>query len=184
MGKTWSGSDRKKFGKQKTRRHRSRAKWSSKNGGRGTAPRLRTLAVDVAEFQLSGGELETPKVFLPTPPPPAPRAKKDKVKKPKASSFAKRMTLDLEERRVASSANTQGLKGIGVGKKKLYDDLTTTELHDRLVFYTKQCQSMTATSRGARDAGDIRLAGRIGTEKYDFLIPEMNAIRLYLERFR
>lgn len=180
MGKTWSGPDRKRFGKQKTKRHRSRSKWSSKNGGRGIAPRLRTLAVDIAEFRLSGGEVEVPKVLLPTPSPTPPKAKKSTPKRKKSRiKFDRQTSADSKEKRQASS-----FKGIGESRKVFYDSLTTAELRDRVVFYTKQCQSLTATARGAQDTGDLSLARKVRAEKYDFFIPEMNTIRLYLERFR
>lgn len=166
MGKTWSGPDRKKFGKRKTKRHRSRSKWSSKNGGRGTAPRLRTLAIDVAEFRLHGGELKTPRVLLPTPLPPPPKVRQ------------------VPMVRLSPIPSDKELNGIGESRKTLYDSLTTAELMDRILFYTRQCRSLTAMARGAQNAGDLPSAEKIRAEKHDFFLPEMNAIRLYLERFR
>jgi len=46
MGKTYRGPTRKEFGSKKARNHKSRSKWTAKNG-----TRLRSLNADVAEFQ-------------------------------------------------------------------------------------------------------------------------------------
>ena len=112
MGKTWSGADRKKFGKQKTKRHRSRAKWSSKNGGRGTAPRLRTLITDVAEFHMSGGEVKVPEVLQRKSEPPMPMPKR-KVQ----------MKVQMKLRKNTPPLYKE-LNGIGHERKALYDALT------------------------------------------------------------
>jgi hypothetical protein len=185
MGKTWSGPDRHKFGKRKTKRHRSRSKWSQKNGGRGNAPRLRSLAVDLAEFEQAGGTVQA----LPFPEeekvPPKGSLKKEKKPKEKKPSRKSRFQKQLErDQGLVADTLANPLKGIGEERKKIYDALTTNELVERIDFYTRQCSFLTASARGAATHGDQKLAEKLRGEKGVFLIPEMNAIRLYLHRFR
>ena len=54
MGRTYRG-ERKRHGVTKTKHHKQRAKWKGKNG-----TRLRTLAVDLLDFQQEAGEGAVP----------------------------------------------------------------------------------------------------------------------------
>lgn len=184
MGKTWSGPDRKKFGRRKTKRHKARSKWSAKNGGRQQAPRLRTLEVDLREFQAIKGDSELPlMVSLPAPEDPPKKTKRSAPEDPPKRSPKKKVRFDQQLERDVKE-NRRSLTGIGLDKKRLYDQLPTPELTERIEFYRRQCQFLTASARSATKAGDPELATKIRKEKDAFLIPEMNSLRLYLERFR
>lgn len=167
MGKTWSSTQRKKYGKRKTRDHRTRASFK----GRNTGVRLRTLSVDIADFQQENGEGAVPLYVTTTP-------KSEFI----ADPYLVVTGVGKTERQL-ESAYAKKLNGIGQRRKSLYDPLTMEELLEKEAFLKKQLQFVTTLARGFIDAEDRNSAEKIqrarGTYQRD-----LNALLLYLERFR
>ncbi|RLC10723.1 MAG: hypothetical protein DRI24_19840 [Deltaproteobacteria bacterium] len=176
MGKSWSGT-RKKFGRKKAKKHQERAEWGNSNGGWGTAPRLRSLATDLNEFQEQKGEFVAPLVTS--------KAANRIMQLLAQGTEVPKAPKDAKPRKARSrSGKPVSLKGIGSKRKDLFDSLTEDELTDRLSFYTKQCNFISASSRQLVLIEEYGKADELRRGKDSFLIPEINAIRLYLNKFR
>ena len=158
MSKSWSNRTRKRHGKSKTKDHKSRSKWASRNGG----VRLRTLNVDITEFQEAKGEA------LPVTEEPKEHKKTRRKSERRAQRKAPRRPPLAPKKKKKPPA-------IFWKRKGLYDQLSTKELNDRYEFYWRQAQF---------SALMLRFGNRSGSQMFRAFNDELKWINLYLQEFR
>lgn len=197
MGKTWTSEQRKKYGKRKTRNHRTRAQFKRQNPG----VRLRTLEVDIRDFQdAKGNESAVPLHVTKVPASDfvaderirklgvckseKQLRKEAKRKAPVHDVPRKDTPLTVVERPSPEQKVPVNLRGIGEEKYLKFNKMTRQQLDEDVAFFKKQLRFITSMSRIFRNLGDLETAERIRNSKDDYLQGELNALLLYIQRFR